>query len=227
MFNFFSGNKQPARLNFRQALARLVARNLDMEVGSNSSDDIASKIIEQTYSFDYSPNGAYDPLISQNGPGLISPIAYMLATKSWKIEHADGVSYLAHRLISKHGLDLVQNICQCFDYSIWEPLRSGFVQGRKTENGYAISTYGSVESAERIADEARRHVIWIGAAGLGYLLKLARQNSSYHLSSENAYILRWARKELASMPDQNPGYGSKMYDDRDRAVCIESIDMWI
>jgi hypothetical protein len=222
MPGLFGGRHSYPVTTFKQDLARLIARNLEGRPGSERADVIAQTIIEKTYSFEYQVGGAYDPLVDQYGPYLISPIAFTLATKSWKIEHADGLSSIVYRQTPRHGFLVAKCIFQCFDYASWISIRNGFVQGCNTHNGYTGATYGSPESAGRVADNTRICAFWIGANGLTQFLKLHQQSSGSDFTSENAYMLKAARQELASFPDQGWGIFST-----ERNRCLSTVDDWL
>lgn len=207
---------------YKQALARLIAKNLDGRPGTERSDEIGQAIIEQTYSFERWVNEAYVPLVNQYGPQLIAPIVFTLATKSWKIEHADGLDFVVHNLTPRHGFLVARCICQCFDYEGWLGIRKAFVQGNITSNGYAGAQYYSPESAGQVADETRRWAYWIAICGLMTFLELRENDPSNDFSSENAYVLRATRQELCAFPD----HGSS-FDDDDRKRCIGAIDRWL
>jgi hypothetical protein len=225
MFSIFSGRHSSATLPFKQELARLIADNLGSRSRTVRTDEIAQMIIEQTYSFEGYVYGAYDLLVDQHGPCLIAPIVFTLATKRWKIEHSYGLKSIVYHQIPRHGFQVAEYICQCFNHSTWLNLRNSFVQGPKTNNGYVETTYGSPESAGRVADKTRYFTFWIAANGLTYFLNLTRQNARSYFTSENAGILRVARGELLSFPNQDNGM--KSYCDGARADCISAIDDWV
>jgi len=180
VFSIYGGRK-----TFIEALAQLIFDNLGSRSRTVDTDDIARKIIVQTYSLyagEESRGKAYHFLLDEFGPCMIAPIVFTLgtlATRMWKIEFCDVLMPIVYHQTPHYGFQVAKYICQCFNYGTWVDLRNSFVRGSKTNDGYIETEYSSPKSAARVADNTRYYAVWIAAVGLSYFLELTRACAGY------------------------------------------------